>query len=107
MRIAVIGSWRTFDPDWPLRGDKETFAKACHQIGQEFARREQLVIVGGNSASTADHHLVTGIIGVVGNTSALPLIEVILPDEDEASFRNEATHGRARAKGKGTTECLA
>jgi hypothetical protein len=41
MRIAVIGSWRPFDPQTPLRGTADEFARACHEIGREFARYEQ------------------------------------------------------------------
>lgn len=91
MRIAVLGSWRERDAHYPVRGSKREFEVACHEIGREFARRQQVVIVGGQSDSTADTHVVNGYISVTGNDTERPLIQVVLPEDDSNSYRDLAS----------------
>jgi hypothetical protein len=88
MRIAVIGSWRSSKEKekWRLSATKAEFEAACHQIGRELARRQQVVIVNGESESTADCHVVRGIISVVGDSARRPLIEVARLEDDSRSY---------------------
>src|ERR1044072_1711258 len=90
MRIAVLGSWRPDNDRWRMRGTKSEFDAACDELGRELARRQQVVIVGGQSESTADSHLVKGIITVVGGSVQRPLIEIVRPDDDSRSYQSLA-----------------
>jgi len=87
MRIATLGSWRPGDQNWKLRGTQEDFNAACDELGRELARRQQIVILGGQSESTADHHIVNGIITMAGGSAQRPLIEVVRPDDDFQSYQ--------------------
>lgn len=90
MRIAVLGSWRSGNDRWRMRGTKSEFDAACDELGRELARRQQVVIVGGQSESTADSHVVKGIITVVGGSVQRPLIEIVRPDDDSQSYQDLA-----------------
>jgi Predicted nucleotide-binding protein containing TIR-like domain len=91
MKIAVVGSWRDGDREWGLRGTHADFERACFSIGQELGRRRQAVVVGGQSSSTADLHVVRGIIDAVrGHSVHSPLIEVLRPAGDFNSYEDLA-----------------
>lgn len=100
MRIAVLGSWRSDDQvqrtwrsresSWQLRGTREEFIAACNELGKALARREQVVILGGQSSSTADAHITDGIVAVAGASTRYPLIEVVRPDEDKEAYKELA-----------------
>ena len=64
MRIAVLGSWKPDSREQLLQSHEE-FAVACEEIGRELARQEQVVIVGGDSSSTADFHVAKGMASVM------------------------------------------
>ena len=66
MRIAVIGSWKTDSTEPMLRNFAE-FVKACEDIGHELAKQGQVVIIGSESASTADHHVANGMLRYIGD----------------------------------------
>lgn len=88
MRIGIVGSWRPGPGEWALQGSREQFADACRTLGRELARRGLTIIVGGESPSTADVHVVEGVLEIVsGTTPASPIIEVLRPHDDEASYR--------------------
>lgn len=90
MRIAILGSWRDRDREYRLRANAEEFTSACDELGREFARREQVIIVGGQSEHTADRHVVNGIIRVRGNSGERHAIEVIRPEHDQDAYRDLA-----------------
>jgi len=77
MRIAVMGSWRPGNDRWRVHGSKPEFENACDELGRELARRQQVVIVGGQSESTADTQVVKGIITILGSSAQRPLIEIV------------------------------
>ena len=90
MRIAVLGSWRPGNERWRMRGTKSEFDAACGELGRELARRQQVVIVGGQSESTADKHVVTGIVTVGGSAVQRPLIEIVRPDDNSHAYQSLA-----------------
>jgi len=91
MKIAVIGSWRDGDREWGLRGTYADFARTCFSIGEELGRRRQVVVVGGDSASTADRNVVLGIVDAVrGYSVHSHLIEVYRPASDFKSYEDLA-----------------
>lgn len=90
MRIAVLGSWRADNDRWRMRGTKPEFDAACDELGRELARRQQVVLVGGQSDNTADSHVVKGIITVAGGSVQRPLIEIVRPDDDSQSYQSLA-----------------
>ncbi len=67
MKIAVIGSWKADSRPSMLRTHDE-FASACEDIGRELAKQGQIVIVGSDSQSTADHYVVKGMLSVIAAT---------------------------------------
>ena len=85
-----MGSWRSTDTVWGLRGEKAQFDEACKELGAELARRRQLIIVGGQSENTADNHVVSGYESVIGNSAQEPLIEVIRPDNDVQAYHENS-----------------
>jgi hypothetical protein len=91
MRIAVLGSWRESDAHYTVRGSKKEFEAACREIGREFASRQQVIVVGAQSDSTADAHVVNGYISVTGNNAERPLIQIVRPDDDSNSYRDLAS----------------
>jgi Predicted nucleotide-binding protein containing TIR-like domain len=96
MRIAILGSWRVTkrgqgDGDLPVRGSKAEFDKACFELGRELANRQQVIIVGGQSDSTADFHVVRGYVSVVGSRSKQSLIHVFSPAEDPDAYHDLAS----------------
>jgi len=91
MKIAIFGSWREHDPKWPARGSQAEFIEAARQIGRKLAHAHQKVIVGGMSTTTADTHVVDGILEVAGGDSEYPtLIEVVRPDDGDSSYADHA-----------------
>jgi len=90
VRIAALGSWRAGEQNWKLRGTQQQFAAACDELGRELGRRQQVLIVGGQSETTADYHIVNGIVSVVGASTHRPLIEVCRPDDDFQSYQSLA-----------------
>jgi hypothetical protein len=86
MRIAVVGSWRPLEEPWRLRATKPEFEAACQQIGRELGRRQQIVLVNGESECTADCHVVWGIIALAGDSAERPLIEVVRLEDDSQSY---------------------
>jgi hypothetical protein len=92
MRTAIFGSWREGQGNWNLRGTHSDFVRACEAIGREFAHRYQVVIVGGESPSAADVHVVRGIVKeAVDRNIQSELVEVIRPDDDVLSYEQMAT----------------
>jgi hypothetical protein len=87
MPIAILGSWnerRKSDPDYPLKETHDKFAEACEDIGRELARHEQQVIVARDAPTTADYHIVKGIVETAAVDRRLrPLIHIIEPKEGE------------------------
>jgi hypothetical protein len=91
MKISIIGSWREGDREWGLRGSHADFEQACLALGRELGRHRQVVIVGGQSASTADLHVVRGMVdGVRHQEIKSPLIEVLRPAGDSSSYETLA-----------------
>lgn len=90
MRVAILGSWREHVRQYRLREDRAQFSAACEEIGRELARRGQIAIVGGESENTADHHVVNGMIRVLGGSAERPVIEVIRPEHDRSAYRSFA-----------------
>jgi hypothetical protein len=91
MKVAIIGSWRDGDREWGLRGSHSDFEQACLAIGREFGRHRQRVVVGGQSLSTADLHVVRGVIDVARHQQFdKPLIEVLRPAGDSSSYEDLA-----------------
>jgi predicted nucleotide-binding protein len=90
MKVAVLGSWRDGVRDYLMRGSKSAFEEACKDIGRELARRQQIIIVGGQSDNTADSNVVTGYISVAGNSTPRPMIQVVRPDDDSKSYHDLA-----------------
>ena len=77
MRIAVLGSWKS-DRTEQMQRTQEEFAAACEEIGRELARQNQVVVVGSESANTADLHVVRGMLSVIAvspdNSSRIEII---------------------------------
>ena len=69
MRILVVGSNSEQDGQ---------FAHACYLLGQELARARCDVILGSNRYSTADHHVMRGLLSVLG----IHKVILIRPFED-------------------------
>ncbi len=91
MRVGIVGSWRPGPGEWALQGSHQEFADACKALGRELARRGLTIIVGGESPSTADVHVVEGILEIVrGTIPANPVVEVLRPHDDETSYRAAA-----------------
>lgn len=91
MKVAIIGSWRDGDREWGLRGSHAEFEQACLAIGREFGRHRQRVVVGGQSLSTADLHVVRGVIDVARHQQCdKPLVEVLRPAGDSSSYEDLA-----------------
>ena len=86
MRIAVIGSWRDGVRDYLMRGSRSEFEDACKDIGRELARRQQVIIVGGQSDHTADSNVVMGYISVAGDSTQRAMIQVVRPEDDSRSY---------------------
>jgi hypothetical protein len=86
MRIAILGSWK-LDRTGQMQRTREEFAAACEEIGRELARQHQVVIVGSESANTADLHVVNGMLSVIAispdNSSR---IEVIRASDEKQPF---------------------
>src|SRR5215510_5287357 len=89
MRIAILGSREQGESEQQRWETQAEFAAACHAIGKELARKNQLVIVGSESSSTACFHVVNGIIEEVTGRPQTdrPLIEVLAPTDDSGSYR--------------------
>lgn len=67
MRIAIVGSWKTENVDsWSL-SDEAGFAEACQTVGAEIARQGHRLVVGSDSARTADYKAVEGVVQVLGD----------------------------------------
>jgi hypothetical protein len=64
----------------------EEFRAACEELGRELARREQTLIVGGQSKNTADWHVVNGVVSVRGNSGERHAIEVVRPEYDRDAY---------------------
>jgi len=87
MRIGVLGSWRPDPGEWDLRGTREEFESACKVLGKELARRGQTIIVGGEAASTADYHVVRGVLEILeGVRPEKAMIEVIRPADENGTY---------------------
>lgn len=91
MKIAIIGSWRSGDREWGLRGSQAEFESACLSIGRELASHSQKIVVGGQSPSTADLHVVRGMVDTARHLRLnAPLIEVVRPAGDSSSYEDLA-----------------
>lgn len=82
MRVAIFGGW---DEDsarnkaWGVNEEKQTeIENACRAIGKRLARNKHCVIVGSEKKSSADYHVVHGMLEELAEPkAALPVIEVI------------------------------
>jgi hypothetical protein len=83
VRITILGGWKEDAPgEYPLIGSRENFVSACEAIGKRLASERQAVLVGTDSPSSADLHIVRGIIDVAQYASpSYPLIHVIEPKD--------------------------
>jgi hypothetical protein len=91
VRVAVLGSWREEDKkSWRLLDTAEAFRNACRQVGAELIRRGHSLIVGTDSAHTADGNAALGAIEALNAAKTRvdsPRIMVIREDSDDAARR--------------------
>jgi len=63
MRVAVLGSWRQEDKQsWILRETSEAFRAACTRVGARLIEQGHSLIVGSDSAHTADGNAALGAV---------------------------------------------
>lgn len=92
MRVGIFGSWRKDDSDFTYRGSQDQFELACQEIGKDLARRGISVLVYSESTSTADYHVVNGIVSSTGSMNLdYPLIEVHTDAQRKRPFEALAT----------------
>lgn len=82
MRITILGGWKEdATGDYSLSGLHEEFVSACEAIGKRLAHAQHAVLVGTDSPSSADYHIVRGIVdGTESASVPHPLIYVIRPE---------------------------
>jgi hypothetical protein len=91
MQVSVVGSWKQEDiSQWSLRGSFDDFCRACKSLGRQLAKTGQRVIVGSSSSYTADFHVVTGVLEIIGSDRPRhSLITVIRPDRDDSTVHDD------------------
>jgi len=92
MKIAVCGGWIAEEGGDGLR-TRDSFARACRQIGRTIAQTGQTLVVGGDSDGTADRYAVEGMTEVLsGSQLESPRIIILRPNDQRVPFeeaRNE------------------
>lgn len=92
MRIGIVGSWRSDSGEWKRKGAFEEFQTACRTLGRKLAASGTKIIVGGQSESTADFHVVDGVLNALdGHLPDSPLIEILRPEQEAPHYWKEAT----------------
>jgi hypothetical protein len=86
MRVAVLGSWRQEDSlEWGLRETHDAFAQSCRRLGRELIERGHSLIVGTDSAWTADGNAAVGACDALsGAPGERPRIRVVRLDDPQA-----------------------
>jgi len=83
MKVTIVGGWAddSVDPVWGTGvhpADRDTFMRACGELGARLATRGHTIVVGSAGRHTADFHLVQGFLSVArAQNSSGPRIEVI------------------------------
>jgi hypothetical protein len=91
MKISILGSWDETKRDWPTRGTFDEFKSACFEIGREFGKFRQPIVVAGDSESTADVHIVRGMLEQLkGQHDLRPLIEVMRSKKNPKAYEELA-----------------
>jgi len=84
MRIGITGSWKEKDREiWSLRSDLALFSEACQQLGKALVESHANIVVGSDSASTADRYVVEAYLA---GTWASESIRVVRPKKGETPF---------------------
>jgi hypothetical protein len=66
MKIAAFGRWIVgAESRWTSRGKQQQFNEACNAIGKAIIAAGHEVIVGSSRESTADKHVVDGVLACV------------------------------------------
>jgi len=88
MPITILGSWPEAGAgEFAPRGSRDEFERACRDLGRELARKKQQILVGNDSSSSADYHVVTGYLDVAEvEDPPYPLIHVIRPETGDLLF---------------------
>ncbi|WP_190242048.1 TIR domain-containing protein [Bradyrhizobium algeriense] len=88
MKIAAFGSWIVDSKEnWKSTGKQEQFKEACNAIGKAIIAAGHEVIVGSSRESTADKHVVDGVLAALPRTEReVRSITVIRPYEEVAAY---------------------
>lgn len=89
MKLFFMGSIPTFE--WTetreFSDQEKPFVRACEQMGYVAASRQHTILLSDNHRSTADHHVMNGVLRYIGEApDRVAQIQVNRPDGSELIF---------------------
>lgn len=81
MKVLIVGSTHNKSTE----SMRETFVEACRALGAALARADIEIVVGSDSANTADRYIVEGAATVEGRHR----VWILRPDSDETPFADQ------------------